>query len=83
MLQRCGSLFPSFSCVDSELRAGRGEARGTPGLSVWSAGRSKTKRCSGSLGQRGGSVWGPTHRTGSEMSGRVKRCRLAGLRVSA
>lgn len=40
MLQRCGSLFASFSCVDSELRAGRGEAGGTPGVClVWLAGQ--------------------------------------------
>lgn len=35
MLQRCGSLFASFSCVDFELCVGRGEAADPRFPLVW------------------------------------------------
>lgn len=45
MLQRCRSLFASYSCVDSELPVGRGEA-GALGLHLvlWQVGSKEMSR---------------------------------------
>lgn len=78
-----GGLCACFSCVDSELRVGRGEAGGPP-VSVWSAGRLEAKRCPGCLGPKGACKWRPVcRRMASEAPVRVTRSRLACLGASA